>query len=171
MQKSPFVSANWLIWRKDGDMKFLIGFISFAIGAYIGTELQAWWHRDGARKFVKKQLNDDWFKESMWSMSMLKSGDSCRRVDQPDREKAAYIGCMRWGCNWLKRTGCGDGICRHRLLVQLRESKNTYSVAVGLRLYVRCKSLPHLVRFKLVQFFACFLIKQTRRIQLPSKKL
>lgn len=35
-------------------------------------------------------------------MSTLKSTDSCRSIDQPGREKAAYEGQMRWGSALIK---------------------------------------------------------------------
>lgn len=30
--------------------------IYFFLGLYLGTELQAWWHREGAKKFIDWNL-------------------------------------------------------------------------------------------------------------------
>ena len=35
----------------------MIAIITFIVGLYLGTELQAWWHRSGAKKFVDWQNN------------------------------------------------------------------------------------------------------------------
>lgn len=49
-----------------------------------------------------ESAHDDYWK-LLWSMPMSNDTDSCRSIDQPGREKAAYKHQMRWGSNAVYR--------------------------------------------------------------------